>query len=577
MTRRQRPFRSGALLASIVLAASAHPHSGSHDGAPPRQQGGTRATASASAEPVAGASIAGVVIDHHTKSPVREASVRLDQPDRRGLSRTSITDESGRFQFTDLPPGAYVLSSSHAGYLPATLGQQRLGGPGTPVALGEGETRDDIAIPMSRGGVITGRVVDRHGDPIPSVQVSALQYRYDTGTRELQPVFFDRTDDRGEYRLFTLPAGEYYVSAEPGGLLPFIQPAAAGAQPSPGPRAPSGGIATFYPNSVTAARARAVAVVEGQETTRVNIVLATAKAAHVSGRAVLASGDPFGHAVVTLGRRTPGLAGFMMRTAGTSEDGSFDLPDIPPGEYVVTVRPIGADADAENARADVTVSGDDVTGLVLVGTRGASVRGTITTETGDPLPLPASQVTVRLLPARGGATIPIAVQPNFTFEMRSVSGSYRLTSELVGSVGLWALKAIRWQGEDITNRTLDLDGGDVVDQVEIVLSDRWATLSGVLRDEQGIPIGDAPLVLFPADEALWIPGTRYIRGMRTDYEGRYGVSWLLAGEYLLAAPPAMAEEPWNDPRFLRSLVDRAARLTLTEEDDRILDLRVRRQ
>src|SRR5262245_33659625 len=127
MTRRQRAFRSGALLASIVLAASAHTDSWSHDGAPPRRQSATRATASASAEPVAGASIAGVVIDQHTKSPVREATVRLDQPDRRGLSRTSTTDESGRFQINDLPPGTYVLSSSHAGYLPATLGQQRLG------------------------------------------------------------------------------------------------------------------------------------------------------------------------------------------------------------------------------------------------------------------------------------------------------------------------------------------------------------------------------------------------------------------------------------------------------------------
>jgi Carboxypeptidase regulatory-like domain len=556
-----RVLPTAMLLMSVVLWTSAQPLAQS---------------ATPQAEPVANAAVAGVVVDQHSKLPVRGAVVRLNQPDGRGLTRTVTADEGGRFQIVDLPAGDYVLSSTHAGYLPTTLGEQRLGGPGTPVVVRDGEMRDEITIPMSRGGVITGRVVDEQGDPVPAVQVSALQYRFDAGAHELRPVFFDRTDDRGEYRLFTLPAGEYYVSAEPGAPSQLIRPPGAGMPLLPGAPAFSGVIATYYPNSATAARARSVSVVEGQETARVNIALVAAKAARVHGRVVTGSGEPFSRAVVILQSRSIGVMPFMNRTSMAREDGSFDMLDVPPGDYVVTVRPIGGAGDPETARADVTVAGNDIDDLLLVAERGASVRGTITTDSGDPVPLQPSQVTVRLLPVRGGATIPIAVQPNFAFEARSVFGSYRLASELVGSVGLWAAKAIRWNGEDITNRVLDLRGGDVVDQLEIVLSDRWATLSGVLRDEHGIPIGDAPLVLFPADETLWIPGTRHIRGMRTDYQGRYGVSWLFAGEYLLAAPDAMAPDQWNDPRFLRSLVERAARLTLSDEDDRMLDLRVRR-
>jgi hypothetical protein len=194
--------------------------------------------------------ISGVVIDRQTGTPVRSAVVRLNPPYGRGISRTVTSDADGRFEFAALPADKYVLSAARTGYLPTTLGEQRRGGPGTIVSVAEGETRGELTIPMSRGGIISGRVLNEHDEAVPGVEVRALSYEFENGSRVLRPVFVDRTDDRGEFRLFTLPAGQYYVYATPH-ALPLM-----GAIIPPGAAPPirdttlfTGAIGTYHPDS----------------------------------------------------------------------------------------------------------------------------------------------------------------------------------------------------------------------------------------------------------------------------------------------------------------------------------------
>ena len=67
---------------------------------------------------------------------------------------------------------------------------------------------------LPRGSLITGRVVDEFGDPATDVQVSALRYQFVQGTRQLTAAGrVVTTNDIGEYRLFGLSPGQYFVSA----------------------------------------------------------------------------------------------------------------------------------------------------------------------------------------------------------------------------------------------------------------------------------------------------------------------------------------------------------------------------
>src|SRR5206468_5450232 len=100
--------------------------------------------------------------------------------------------------------------------------QRRRLQPGTPVTLADGQELATIDLRVVRGGVITGRVLDEDGEPLARAVVTVQRYQYVRGERQLSPAGGDQTDDRGQYRVFGLPPGDYYVSATAGGLAQFL-------------------------------------------------------------------------------------------------------------------------------------------------------------------------------------------------------------------------------------------------------------------------------------------------------------------------------------------------------------------
>src|SRR5262245_24225583 len=80
------------------------------------------------------------------------------------------------------------------------------------VALGF-SSQNAVRVPS---GVITGRVVDDEGRPMRGVQVQALVLGYQNGRPRMQPRGNTaNTNDRGEFRLFRLEPGNYFVAISP--------------------------------------------------------------------------------------------------------------------------------------------------------------------------------------------------------------------------------------------------------------------------------------------------------------------------------------------------------------------------
>src|SRR5204863_4707527 len=72
-----------------------------------------------------------------------------------------------------------------------------------------------ITIDLVPGATIAGRITDPQGNPLAGVAVSAAALQYDAGRRAFSAGSLPKTtDDRGEYRVYWLPPGEYYVRAE---------------------------------------------------------------------------------------------------------------------------------------------------------------------------------------------------------------------------------------------------------------------------------------------------------------------------------------------------------------------------
>jgi hypothetical protein len=138
----------------------------------------------------------------------------------------------------------------------------------------------------------------------------------------------------------------------------------------------------------------------------------------------------------------------------------------------------------------------------------------------------------------------------------------------------WSPKAVLWRGEDMTDQPFDFEAGQVIDDVQIVYSRRWANLSGTVTDDRGNAI-ESWLVLFSSDESKWTTGqSRHVRTTRSSPQGEYRFPRLLAGEAFLAAVTEMEPGQAQDPEFLRGLRDRAIRIAIGDATTHTQNLRV---
>ena len=460
------------------------------------------------AEPETGtARLSGRVVAADTGRPLRRVQVRVSARRVRG-GQLATTDEEGRFVVPDLPDGSYTVTASKGGYVSIEYGQRHPLERGTPIELSDGTRRDDVHFSLSRGGVITGAVVDEYGEPVAEAFVQALSYRFIGGERRLVPAKRDQTDDIGQYRLFGLPPGEYYVSAT-------LQ---TGRRFRDATTETTGYAATYYPGTPNAGEANRVTVGVGQQVAAVSFGLMPVAVARVAGRVTNSLGEPLAGAFVGL---TPdgGVPVSGVRTPGgrTQGDGSFSIGRVSPGRYRILVRTGRggrgrvADRDAEFADYVVSVMGADVDNLLLTTTTGASAFGSITLDPGGPPTFSAKSVQVDAVTvqAGGGAFVGPArarVDDDWSFEIPGLWGE-----RLVRTSGLpegWALKTVRLGGRDVTDEPVDFARVDPSLELEVVVTNQVGEVTGVVSDDGGAVV-DYTVVVFSDDPARWRYPSRF--------------------------------------------------------------------
>ncbi len=114
----------------------------------------------------------------------------------------------GRFFFTGLPVGEYVLGIRKSGYEAGVRVSRS-------IEIAADGDRVDLEVELRRSAAVSGRVVDPDGDPVPDAAVFAAEWDTARGRRTLRQIKSGRTDDRGEFRLHGLRAGPYIVGVHP--------------------------------------------------------------------------------------------------------------------------------------------------------------------------------------------------------------------------------------------------------------------------------------------------------------------------------------------------------------------------
>ena len=160
----------------------------------------------ATALPARSAVIRGSVVENMTGYSLSRALVTVQAIGGSSDEALSMrTTESGAFEFSKLPAGAYIVRASRRGFLPMEYGQRQWNSAGTPVILSK-DSDSFLNIRLSRYGSITGIVRDDNEVGIPDQDVAAY-----TNTEPPHYVTRGRSDDRGVFRIAGLEPGSYLV------------------------------------------------------------------------------------------------------------------------------------------------------------------------------------------------------------------------------------------------------------------------------------------------------------------------------------------------------------------------------
>jgi 5-hydroxyisourate hydrolase-like protein (transthyretin family) len=571
------------------------------------------------------ASVSGIVVSMGSNEPIPKASVELRRLDCNSFANapevlTAQTGDDGRFNFRDVRAGNWciVATSSTGKFTPAEYLQRGVLGRGVTLPIADGQSVTGIQLAMAPTGGITGRVLDREGEPMAFARVQVLESFYGEGQRRLYILQVAQTDDRGEYRFYWLPPGQYFVAAVPEDRQ---RRQVVSVQPPPGtggrreetapsviiPRIrPDGAVleetylTVYYPAETNWRNALAVNVPPGVTTSGIDISLRAGivPSYHIRGAVVNGlTGQPAAGAQIRLAP-CEWTSTVVMPSAVADTAGRFDIAGATPGCHVLyanasTPNPAAPPQPAATpgaapqtppiqigARLPLDVSGADLSDIRMVLGPGATVPGKLLVETALPEGIPRG-ITVSIAREPDLVGLPAgqsrgAVQTDGAFNLPNVGpGDYRVyvapflapfqwgTPAIPQSLQSMYLKSVRLGGTDLLTEGLRIDGG-ATGEIQIVLG-AGGRLAGSTVDEKHQPQPNITVALVP-DLGLRHRRELY-RSTSSDISGQFRIQGIAPGNYRVFAWEAVERDIWMNPDFIRAIEDRGVPVVIREGEE----------
>lgn len=491
---------------------------------------------------------------------------------------SAITDESGRFTIRDIPEASWRLFVEHERYLRAEYGQRLPDKPGMPITLASGQNLK-LVVPMTAAGAIHGRVVNEYGEPLRDASVKAWTPRYEDGKRTLSPLKAVSTNDLGEFRIFGLNPGSYYVSAErarapqvSGGLLISNSPLAPATSVVPPSSFATGiDLAVYYPNT----NERGAAPIEvrpgaGAETGNL-IIRHLASGVHVRGTVSVSGTIPIPPDIRIEVWRLGGQVRMgevpihqltVMLAPGT-DSSTFDFSEFAPGAYTLEATVGKTREEIQQGKVDIEVG---ETGLTNVDIRllpyFKNVSGKVVVDGRPPSNNDPDLANFRVFfPDAGSSTT--RIQPNGSFVLPVFAGgTYKGSRLTLMDLGKnWFVKSVTLDGNDILQNEFFLSTKPH-DPIEIVISPNGGMLDGIVLDEGRTPLQSATVVLVPNEPRR----ARFdlYRTATSDAAGRAHIEGIPPGNYRLFAWDNVIANQWQDPEFMKAHEARGVAMTFQE-------------
>jgi hypothetical protein len=280
-----------------------------------------------------------------------------------------------------------------------------------------------------------------------------------------------------------------------------------------------------------------------------------------------AAGQPLANHMIHRSVITRGIGGALQYSGPggdtrTDAAGAFAFTRLSPGEYLILTG-----NDAARSAENVVLGDGESRHVIMTPRRETAVKGTVVTDDGLRPAFAGSRLRVVPIPIeadralqRWGEGQPQSLDSTGTFQLTGLDGGYLF--RLTGLPAGWTLTSVTLGGRDITDTPLGVERGSPdVTGLRVVVSQKSAAITGSVTDREGKPSGDASVIVFAENSALWGPGSRYIAAVPLDRAGRFSVA-LPPGVYRAIARDAIVDGQWEDPEFLQALVKDTVRVEL---------------
>ena len=485
-----------------------------------------------------GGTIDGIVLISGSSGPIPQADITLVPQGSRGSAddARTTTGGDGRFRFETVKPGTYNLQIRKLGYFSSVQNATRYM-INTPITIAAQQHIDGLEFRMVQGGVIKGRVVDEKGQPLVGVPMSALSSSYSTeGFPRYAALNLDvinslgnpaprtagmTTNDKGEYRLFWLPPGSYYVRADynPNGPV----------APRPDVTIPQA-ITTYFPDVNSATLAKRLAIRPGEEITA-DIQVRLPKSATISGQIV--EKQTFGagtrsYRLYLIPRNRNALTERSARdvasvTMRPGSDGKFTIPFVSSGEYYLVARNL----TTGYGQTPLDVGVNNIDNVTIEIKPPVNIKLQVTTE-GD-------AANVRLDALGNMGLRPELFDTPWASARIGANGSGEVTNLAQGRYVFQALPSpgevyivdARQGDHSVLNEILTI--GPLSEPIQITVSSAGGHIEGVVRDVTGKPT--SALVTAVLQGSVRMAMTTSNTRTSAEASGHFSISGLPPGEY----------------------------------------------
>jgi protocatechuate 3,4-dioxygenase beta subunit len=520
--------------------------------------------------------IEGQVLNAVSGEPIKKASLSLMRTDISPgeamfpNSYGTTSDAQGKFAMKDIEPGKYRLMVNRNGYVATTYGARGAGRPGTTLSLMRQQHMKGVIFKLTPHGVIAGRILDEDGEPLPYVRVMLQSYRYIQGRKQLsQSGGGGSTNDLGEYRIFGVAPGKYFLSAVPSptGMMMAVD-RSVNAPPE------EDYAATYFPGTTDAATAAQLDVSPGAQLRGVDMTLSKTHTIHVKGHVTHGLGPGRHNVMVYLMSRNAG--GFMggVRNNPIDAKGNFDIRGVTPGSYNLTAV-INDGNVSYQGRVPIDAGSSNLEGLNVTIGPGLTVSGHLRAEPGT-TNVDLSTIRLNLRPREAGGMM---FGNNMSQGRLTDEGSFEIKDtppdrydlNIMGLPAGFYVKSVHTDQADVLLSGLDVTSGAAA-RVDVVISPNAAAVTGVVQNPKtGNASPGATVVLIPQEKERR-ERQSYYQIITSDQNGSFTLKGVTPGDYKAYAWEDLEAGAYMDPDVMKPIESKGENLSLHESDQKTLQL-----